>query len=98
MANLTKARAAHATLSGVTVDTVTLTGQGIKAVEVSNRAGATTIFFTTDGSTPSASGDDTDYVMPGEAVTVAPRSTTGVGVVVKLIGNGNDYSVSAVDA
>lgn len=92
MAAETVSRAAHNTLSGTTVDEITISDQAGHLIEVANRSGTATIFFTTDGSTPTDAGNNTDYVMPGESLVVVPRSR-----VVKLIGNGNAYSVTAVD-
>lgn len=93
MATYTVVHAAHKTLSGTTVDTVTLSGGDYSPTfEISNRSGATTIYFTTDGTAPTAGGDDTDFVAPGESVIVQAKTRS-----VKLIGNGNDYSVAVID-
>lgn len=101
MATISKATAAHATLSGTTVDTVTITG-GYGAVEVANRSGATTLYVTVDVGTaptaPTAAGDDTFFVPPGTTLLIdTQKDGISGGTVVKIIGNGNDYSVTGVN-
>lgn len=95
MADHSEARSKHATLSAATVDSVTLT-TNFSHVEVKNRAttGAG-ISFTTDGSTPTALGDDTYWVGPGEWLVVPFGGATDV---VKLISATADaYSVTGVE-
>lgn len=92
----------HATLSSTTVDTVTLTG-GAPVVEVYNADASNPIYFcigdSTGGSnltaTPTAAGDDTYKVPPATArqVLAPPAAGANGDVSVKLIGNGNIYSV-----
>jgi hypothetical protein len=88
-------RAAHKTLSGTTVDDVTMSGT-FNQIEVMNRSGAASIFFTVDGSTPTVAGDDTDVVVEGTSLQVRPDRQRDGTVVVKVIGNGNDYSIASV--
>lgn len=90
MADLDATKSVHATLTGTTVDTVTLL-QNWDEVEILNRSGTEPIYFTVNGDTPVAEAEDTDIVMAGEAVKVSMDSET-----VKLIGDGNDYSVIGV--
>lgn len=106
MASYTCTLAKHQTLTGTTVDTVTFNG-AIDAVEVLNYSGATDIYFTVGASiggtavvaTPTAAGDDCYRVPAGQAFVV-PMNVNQEGqqqiAVVKLIGNGNAYSVTAV--
>lgn len=97
MADFTVAVAKHATLTGTAADTVTLT-QSYGTVEVLNR-GSTNYLFVTYGrgtgvATPVSAGDDT--------LAVAPRSVLSIRVpgrnntVVKVVGDGDPYSVQGV--
>lgn len=90
MAAYSVALSKHATLSGTTVDIVTLTG-GWDFVEVLNR-GDVPLWFRTDGTSPTASGDDAHVVMPGEALIVENLGT------VRVLGDSNAYSVTGVPA
>lgn len=92
MASLSAKVAKHATLTGTTVDTVTLTTPG-RRVEILNRSATEILSVTIDGSTPTALGDET-YVVPASQVLTLPVPLSGC--VVKIIGNGNPYSVMAV--
>lgn len=105
MANRTAVWAKHATLSGTTVDKVTLSAK-VHAVEVMNRSGSTTLTVTAalgatagDPPDPTSLADDTNVVPPGTSVVIplAADSTAitaeFAGAVVKVLGNGNDYSV-----
>lgn len=98
MASISKAAAAHATLTGTTADTVTLT-QGFNAVEVINRstAGISVTYGANaaDVPTPTLLGDNTLYVPPGAVVTL---DANGRGnFTVKVVGDGDAYSVQGVD-
>lgn len=95
MAAYTAVSAKHATLTTTTVDTVTLTGPG-RALQVRNRHATenlTIAFGTTAPSDPTALGDDLRFVAPGEWRTFTVTQYANTGLVVKLIGNGNGYSV-----
>lgn len=94
MASYSVALAKHATLAASTVDTVTLTAD-FKAVEVTNRAtSGLGISFTVDGSTPTALGDNTFWVGPGQSLTVPSGASSDA---VKLISASADaYSVAGV--
>ena len=93
MASYTVARSKHATLTAATVDTVTIGGN--EAVEVLNRSASDTIYFTTDGSTPTVGGDDTFIVGAGQSVVIPGRRVSGEAV--KLISSAAaDYSVTVV--
>lgn len=104
MAPYTAANAKSATLSGTTVDTVTLTAA--PAVEVSNDApdGSSKIWarcsFTGTPPDPTAGGDDCSPIPPGgvkrfERDALNSIDDTG-SAVVKIIGNGNAYVVEGV--
>ena len=86
-------RAKHATLTAATVDTVAF-ATNVSSVEVVNRASSGAgISFTTDGVAPTALGDDTYWVGPGDALVVE----VGAGDTVKLISvTADPYSVTAV--
>lgn len=93
MAAYTVDRAKHATLVAATVDTVTLSEFSV--VEVLNRDGVAAIYFTTDGSTPTVAGDNTQ-VLPAAVggVQVSTINISGTNVV-KLISAGTpSYSVT----
>jgi hypothetical protein len=87
---------AHATLSGTTVDTVTLSG-ALTRVTVINRAAAggadmwVTISTTsTAPSDPVAAADNTYWIPAGGYKTFRAG---GNGCIVKILGNSNAYSV-----
>lgn len=95
MAAVAGVRTAHATLSGTTVDTVTLTG-AVRRVTVINRAAAgsadlwVTISNTaTAPSDPVSAADETYWIPPQGFKTFAASG----GAIVKVLGNGNAYSV-----
>lgn len=91
MASYNVVKAKHETLTGTTVDTVTFTQQWSR-IEVINRSSTgEPLYVTTNSVTPVAEADDTDIVMPGEAVVLNCETE-----VVKIIGDGNDYSVVGV--
>lgn len=92
MANIAKAK--HGTLTAATVASWTFT-TNFAFVEVKNRAASSTagISFTTDGSTPTVLGDDTELVLPGESIIVPLDNSDTV----KLISATADaYSVTGV--
>lgn len=101
MASISVAQAAHKTLSGTTVDTVTFTGNagnGWGTVVVTNRdtANAISVTFGISGGTaaaPTALGDDTYLVRAGEAKSFSPGPPI---TSVKVIGNGGSYSIEGV--
>lgn len=107
MASYSVTRAKHATLSSTTVDTVTISGT-YTHVEIVNTSGSTTIYATVGvgGSTPSdptAAGDNT-FTVPAGTVRTVPLGGTAsptllenlAPIKVKVIGNGNGYSVTGV--
>lgn len=106
MASYSVALCKHATLSGTTVDTVTITDA--TTIDVCNdaAAGGTNLYVTvgigTAPSDPTSGGDNTYMVPPGGWSTFAASSLfTGYGVspgqypdiVVKVLGNNNAYRV-----
>lgn len=97
MASISVAQAAHKTLSGTTVDTVTFTGNGWNTVVITNRdqANAISVTFGTGGTaaTPTALGDDTFLIRANESKTFSPGPLI---TSVKIIGNGGGYSVEGV--
>lgn len=92
MAAVAGARAASATLTAATVDTVTLSrAAGGSACEIINR-GPDAIWFRSDGVDPVAEAAECEIVLPSE------RLSTGAGRsgVVKLISTGaSKYTVVA---
>jgi hypothetical protein len=93
MASYTAARVKSATLTGTTVDDVTLAGVWPR-VEVLNR-GTGTISFTVNGTTPTALGDNCYVVLPNTSLTV-PTDSVASSTAIKLIGNGDAYTVTGV--
>lgn len=92
MADIEAVRTAHGTLDGTDPDVVTLTG-GFDLVEVLNR-GDVGLWATDDGTAPEVGGDGSEFVPAGTAVLLNPPANNPV--VVGLLGDGNDYSVSGV--
>ena len=93
----------HGTLDGTDVDTITLT-QSSAQFTIVNRSGTHEIYFTVDGTTPTAAADNT-YVIPAAIMAMSvpvfqPAPGLGnqpPGVVVKLIcGSSQTYSIEAV--
>jgi len=93
MASYTCAHEVHATLSGVTVDDITASAAYGK-ITVFNRSASPSVYFTTDGSTPSTAGKETFVVPANSARSVPINAGAPTSKVVKIIGNANDYSVS----
>jgi len=58
-------RRKHATLAANTADKVTFSSKP-RTIEVRNLDSTAVIFFRTDGTAPTVSGDDTDRLGPGE--------------------------------
>lgn len=86
----------HATLSGTTYDAIAVTN-GCTAVEVINRAGAATLFFTVDGTVPTANADNSYVVPAGQALVVPSPDANNDGIcLVQIVGNGNTYSATGV--
>lgn len=92
MAAYNVVRAESATLTGTTADVVTLNGVYVFGVQVINRSGAGPLSVTVDGATPTALGDDCLVVMPGDTVLI-PLFPRAGGVVVRVVGDGNQYTV-----
>lgn len=95
-------KSASNTLSTTTVDTINLK-QWWDQIEVSNQ-GTSTLTVTLDGTTPTALMDNAEVVEPG-AVKLFRAVRQGNGIagdatyfchIVKIIGNGNAYSVVGV--
>lgn len=102
MATYNVVSAKHATLTGATVDTVTFSGIG-SAFEVLNKAAAggtdLTVVYGV-GSTPAdpTAGMDDSICVPAASALRIPQAyglAYGGTLRVKLIGNGNAYSVCA---
>lgn len=98
MADYSVIRSAHKTLSGATVDSVRISG-GYSSVEVLNRAagGGADVYFTIDDSTPVVGADETYIVPAGTSLMVRSSLSSATIETVKLIGNGNAYSVQGVN-
>lgn len=99
MATLSGAMSKHATLSGTTVDSVTLNGAGTGRFEVINRDGTNTVWvtFSRTGTPvdPVASADDARVLPPNsskEYYCFGPNS-----LIVKVLGNGGAYSIEVLD-
>lgn len=94
MASYSVAQSKHATLVAATVDTVTLAAE-YPEVEVVNRSATTTdlLFFTLDGSTPAALGDNSFVVRAGEVLRV---STVGSKTVKLVSATTPAYSVTGI--
>ena len=95
-------KSASNTLSTTTVDTINLK-QWWDQIEVSNQ-GTSTLTVTLDGTTPTALMDNAEIVEAGVS-KVFPAVRQGNGIagdatyfchIVKIIGNGNAYSVVGV--
>lgn len=96
MASYSVSKAKHATLSSTTVDTVTVAAA--TEVFVMNRGGTADLTVTSGATTPAtpvALADDTDVVAPGTFIRVATAGAGGYPQtwIVKVLGDGNDYSV-----
>jgi hypothetical protein len=100
VASHTAVTAQHATLSGTTADTITLSG-AVTSVDVLNRAaaGGADMYanISWHGATPTApvaAADDLQYIPAGGYCTFTySGGGTDSSVVVQVVGNGNDYSV-----
>ena len=102
MATDTVTKSVSNTLSTTTVDTINLK-QWWDQIEISNQ-GTTTLTVTLDGTTPTALMDNAEVVEPNVS-KVVPAIRQGNGVagdttyfchIVKIIGNGNAYSVVGI--
>lgn len=91
MAEYTVATAAHKILTGTTVDTVTIPAA---AITVLNRIGADPLWVTVDGTTPTVRGDNMHVIPAGTWKKIVLASgNTNINATVKVLGNGNEYSV-----
>jgi hypothetical protein len=89
-------RAETNTLSGTTADTVTL-AQAWPAVSITNHDATTALYFRLDGAVPVSEADENGVVLPG-ATVVAAMPALGAGTtIVKVVGNGNKYTVEGVN-
>lgn len=104
MATVTDTRAVSATLSTTTVDVIRL-WQPWDYIEVTNHDASTALYVSDDGATnPTAAGEGFDVVLPGDTKTLRARLLTtdtpdGSTVIcheLRLIGNGNAYTVAGV--
>lgn len=91
MATHTAIKSVHKTLTSTTADTVNLNNEWTE-IEVINRGGSSPLYVRADGTTSVAEADNTDVVLPGEAVLINRVPAAGISVV----GNGNAYSVIGV--
>jgi hypothetical protein len=99
--------AASATLTTTTVDTITLTGRGTYLSVVNREPTTGTLFWCTTSiasgtaATPTAAGDECFPVFPSSATGFRVRSSSaasgGAGLVVKILGNGHQYTVMLTD-
>lgn len=86
------ARAETNSLTTTAADTVTL-AQSWPAVSITNHDATTALYFRLDGTTPVSEADDNGVVLPGCTVVAAAPQTSAGTIVVKLVGNGNKYTV-----
>lgn len=99
MATYSAIRAKHATLTGLTVDSVQLSPTA--DIEVFNHTGSADLWVAVGLSSPadpSIGGDDCDFVPAGcvRSIHLPGGNSLGASVFVKVIGNGNFYSVVGV--
>lgn len=95
----------HQTLTSTTADSVKLT-QFWPFIEVVNKDLSTALYFSQTDSTPTSAEENTEYVAPGSSVVVPaviqagaiPGNTTYPCHTVYVVGNGNAYSVTGVQA
>lgn len=99
MATYTVVSAKHATLSTTTVDTVNVSSN-VGSVIVLNRSGTSDLTVTTSvgstAATPVALADDTIIVPAGMSVVWSSGGARDQTVQVKVLGNGNAYSVQVI--
>jgi len=89
MAAVAGIRAAHATLTASTVDTVTMSGGARKRAELVNQ-GTDVIYFRTDGTDPVEAADENEVLLGSERLAIS----MGDDGVIKLISGGTPtYSV-----
>lgn len=92
---------AHATLSGTTVDTVNITREA-NVVCVANLSGTTALAVTVDtaaapsAATPVQDADNTLKVPASQSLTFAVGAAGYDQTQLKVLGNGNAYSVMVV--
>lgn len=93
MADLTAARAKHATLTTTTADKITLSANDDTIIVVNRHASEILTVTFNAAAAPTAAMDDA-YVIPGGKSLTVPYPAVAP-VVVRIIGNGNAYSVMA---
>jgi hypothetical protein len=91
MATYAATKSVHKTLTSTTADTVNLNDQWTE-IEVINRSGTAALYVRADGTTAVSEANETDVVMPGEAVLLDRIPSAGISVV----GDANAYSVIGV--
>jgi len=94
MAAVSAIQIANPTLSGTTIDTVTLSGRVQTGVRIGNRSGTGYLFVTVGTTTPAdpAAGAAENFCVPAGLWRDIPFGPT-TGLIVKVLGNGNDYTV-----
>ena len=93
-------RSKTATLTGTTVDTVTLT-QPWDRIEVANQSTSVPLYVRFDGTAPTSGGDNCTYIGPGQSVVVpAVQLRSSLGGTnwhrASIIGNGNAFTVEGL--
>jgi len=91
MAAVAGARAATATLTADTVDTVTLSLAGNKRAEIINH-GDGVLYFRTDGTDPVAAADECEVVLANERLSI-PMNADGIVKIIGASGGTPTYSV-----
>lgn len=97
MAAIAASKSVHKTLTSTTVDTVTF-DTAWPIIEVINRDDTNPLWVTssltgTAPSDPTAAGDNTEVVLPGERVAVINSRSATKKAIIKILGNGDPYSV-----
>lgn len=101
MATANVARTSHATLSSTTVDTVNLSDP-VSVVNVINRSGTADLTVTwaagasPTATTPVALAAETFLIPAGVALTIGVGALGAHSTQVKVLGNGNAYSVQGL--
>lgn len=80
MAAVAGIRAAHATLTAATVDTVTMSGGAKKRAELVNQ-GTDAIYFRTDGTDPVTAADENEVLLGGERLSISLPESGEVRVI-----------------
>lgn len=97
MASYTVASGKRATLSSTTVDTITFgpVPAGGHFI-IDNESTSEVLTVTLEGTTPTAGGDNMRYIPAGKSREFINQSGDAKTITIKVIGNGNVYSVQTL--